>query len=456
MAQEKTGRQTGIWNWIDRIQGDKVIWMIVILLILYSIVTIFSSTSQLASKDVSRIDIFMEQMVVVGIGVGIIIFCYAFMRIGWIRWLSQLGFIVSAVLLVLLFFIGKEINGAKRVIEIAGFQLNVYEVVKVAMVVYLSWAIHAYRTGSFWIANILSAKIGWLSFLSGAGWQRLIYIHFPIVFVTVCILAGGFSSAMFIGGILILTVLIGGVPGKDIAKLIGVALLAVACSYGLFKATGGKEAGDRAMFSRWATVEERIVRFFCPDNVEEFKPGTKEWQEHMDEIRQPEGAKIAIKEGGLFGKGPGKSTQKYTVALIFSDFMFSFIIEEYGLLFGAIPLIILYVSLLARGSIIVRYCDNEFARTAVAGLTLLISTQAMMHMFINVGLWPLTGQTLPMISHGNSSFLAFSVAFGILLSISKMAKKKVDKAVQEAEPLIVPSDDDVKDGLDDLDAFESN
>ena len=209
------------------------------------------------------------------------------------------------------------------------------------------------------------------------------------------------------------------------------------------------------LFSRWATVEERIIRFFCPDNVEEFKPGTKEWQEHMDEIRQPEGAKIAIKEGGLFGKGPGKSTQKYTVALIFSDFMFSFIIEEYGLLFGAIPLIILYVSLLARGSIIVRYCDNEFARTAVAGLTLLISTQAMMHMFINVGLGPLTGQTLPMISHGNSSFLAFSIAFGILLSISRMAKKKVDQAALEAEPLIVQSDDDIKDGLDDLDRFDS-
>ena len=103
-----------------------------------------------------------------------------------------------------------------------------------------------------------------------------------------------------------------------------------------------------------------------------------------------------------------------------------------------------------------RYCDNEYAKTVIAGLTLVIAAQAMMHMFINVGLWPLTGQTLPMISHGNSSFLAFSVAFGILLSISKMAKKKVDKAVQEAEPLIVPSDDDVKDGLDDLDAFESN
>ena len=216
-----------------------------------------------------------------------------------------------------------------------------------------------------------------------------------------------------------------------------------------------KVSGDRIMSGRWNTVESRLSRLFSPQDAAELEPGTIEWQQHVDEIRQPEGAKIAIKEGGLFGKGPGKSTQKYSVALIFSDYMFSFIVEEYGIVFGAIPLIILYLSLLARGSILVTYCDNEYAKTVIAGLTLVISTQAMMHIFINVGLGPLTGQTLPMISHGNSSFIAFSIAFGILLSISKMTKKKVDQATLEAEPLIVQSDDDIKDGLDDLDRFDS-
>ena len=113
------------------------------------------------------------------------------------------------------------------------------------------------------------------------------------------------------------------------------------------------------------------------------------------------------------------------------------------------------MSLLARGSIIVRYCDNEFARTVIAGLTLVISAQAMMHMWINAGLWPLTGQTLPMISDGKISFIAFSIAFGILLSISKMAKQKVDQAAMESGPLVVKSDDEVREGLDDLDKFES-
>ena len=84
MAKEKT-EKGGIWNWIDRIEGDKVIWMVFILLILYSTVTIFSATSQLASAEVSRLDIFMEQIVTVGIGMAIVFFCYFVMRIGWIR-----------------------------------------------------------------------------------------------------------------------------------------------------------------------------------------------------------------------------------------------------------------------------------------------------------------------------------------------------------------------------------
>lgn len=448
---ESKTENKGIWNWIDRIQGDKVIWMILILLILYSTVTIFSSTSQLSTAEVSRLDIFMEQIITVGIGLAIIFFCYFVLRIGWIRVLSQFGFAVSAVMLTMLVLeIGTvEINGAVRIIKVGGLQLNVYEFVKILMIAYLAWAIHAYKTDSFWTVNWLS-RFKKLSFLAKSGWKRLIYIYFPIVFVTLCIMKGGFSSAMFIGVIMVATILIGGVPLKDIMILAAAGIIAIGGSYLLYKVSGGS-----IMSGRWNTVESRLSRLISPQDAAELEPGTIAWQEHVDEIRQPEGAKVAIKEGGLFGKGPGKSTQKYSVALIFSDYMFSFIIEEYGLVFGAIPLIILYMSLLARGSIIVRYCDNEYAKSVIAGLTLVITSQAMMHMFINVGLGPLTGQTLPMISHGNSSFLAFSIAFGILLSISRMAKKKVDQAALKAEPLIVQSDDDIKDGLDDLDRFDS-
>ena len=117
----------------------------------------------------------------------------------------------------------------------------------------------------------------------------------------------------------------------------------------------------------------------------------------------------------------------------------------------------LYISLLARGALIVRYCDSDFAKTAVAGLTILITGQALMHIYINLDMGLLTGQTLPMISHGKSSFLCFCVAFGVILSISKMAKAKIQKETEESEPLVegFGVDESVKESLDDLDAFES-
>jgi cell division protein FtsW len=141
---------------------------------------------------------------------------------------------------------------------------------------------------------------------------------------------------------------------------------------------------------------------------------------------------------------------------MFEDYMFSFIVEEYGLL-GGILVIILYISLLARGALIARSCDNHFAKVAIAGLVILITGQAMMHIVVNVDVGVMTGQTLPMISHGNSSFIMFSLAFGIILSISRMARRKIAReaaaaARAEAE---APRTDDVQAGMEELDAMES-
>ena len=170
-------------------------------------------------------------------------------------------------------------------------------------------------------------------------------------------------------------------------------------------------------------------------------------------LEQPVGALIAIKEGGPLGKGIGRSNQKYKVAVIFEDYIFSFIIEETGW-WGAIIIMILYLSLLARGSMIARICDDYFAKFAMAGLIVLISVQAFMHMAINVHLLPQTGQTLPMISHGASSFLCFCGAFGVILSISRMAHTQMLRDSSKADPL-VEKDDEVQSGLNDLESLES-
>ena len=120
--------------------------------------------------------------------------------------------------------------------------------------------------------------------------------------------------------------------------------------------------------------------------------------------------------------------------------MFSFIIEEYGLV-GAILVIILFVSLLARGSTIARLCTNDYGQIVVGGLSLMITGQAFMHIFVNVGIGPMTGQTLPLISDGSFAFLMFCTAFGIILSISRIARNQIREEEEAAAPLYENKDD---------------
>lgn len=441
---------------IDGIQGDKIIWMIVLMLVMISILAISSSTPLLALQTGStRSAIINEQIVVAVLGLGIILFCYfCFKRIGFLRAISQFGFLLSlGMLLCLAIHVNTpvlravNINGATRALSIMGFQLHVFEFVKVLMVMYLAWACQAYKEkDGFMIATNL-ARNPRFAFLKNKSWQLFFYVFLPIILVCVLILMGSVSSTLFIGMIMVATVFIGGVKFKEflIYGILG-AMLIGGC-VGLSFATGGK------VFPRIHTAVSRIA--MASEDPEEqllkLQRGTPEFQEALDKVKQPISAKVAVSEGGLIGKGPGRSTQRYVVPVMFEDYMFSFIIEEYGIL-GALLVIILYGSLLARGSILAKNCKSQFAKVAIAGLVIMISGQALMHMAINVDLGPLTGQTLPMISHGNSSFLAFSLAFGLILSISKMVKKKMDKESAQAAPIL---SDEVRDRLDELEQLDN-
>ena len=144
------------------------------------------------------------------------------------------------------------------------------------------------------------------------------------------------------------------------------------------------------------------------------------FEETRDKLRQSVSAQLAIKEGGILGKGVGKSTQKYVVPVIFGDYMFSFIIEETGLI-GAAIILLLYFSVLARGALLSKRCEDYFEKVLIAGLSILVTCQAYMHMMVNVHFpfVPQTGQTLPLVSHGTTSFIVFSAVFGMILSISR-------------------------------------
>jgi len=416
------------WNFIDRFQGDRVVWMIVILLILISLVTIFSSTSLLAAqKHTDRVNILREQGMIVGIGLVLIILCYNIRNIEVFRKLGRWGFVLSLLMLLLLvirrpvipFVRPAVVNHAWRILSVFGFQIHVFEVVKVLMVLYLSWAVDSYRYDGFTLAKRLAGKHRRLAFLATPLGLRIFYLYGPILIICALILTGSVSSALFIGAILYVTVLIGGVSIRDVVIPGIAAILLLIGAIGVYKISGG------TVFNRLGTAASRISSTDDSNMailLDKDKVGTSEYDQARDDLSQPYSAKLAIKEGRIFGKGPGESTQRYVVPIMYSDYMYSFIIEEYGLI-GGIFIIILFASLMARGAMISNWLNDYFAKTAVAGLVVLTVGQAFMHMAINLDLVPRTGQTLPMISHGNSSFLAFSFVFGVILSMSRQAWK---------------------------------
>ena len=184
----------GLWKIIDNMEGDKVIWIIVLLLMLISILAIFSSTPLLS--DDSRIEIMKNHGIVAIIGLGVIIGLYNIKKIGLFRFFSQMGFFFTFMLLIILdlhmnlgFIKAQYINGAWRTLSLLGFQIHVFEVAKVAMVMYLAWALHAYRqdmkameageeSPTFGLANWLATSKH-LGFLKKPFWKRCFYIYGP-------------------------------------------------------------------------------------------------------------------------------------------------------------------------------------------------------------------------------------------------------------------------------------
>ena len=256
--------------------------------------------------------------------------------------------------------------------------------------------------------------------------KRITYIYGPALLTCAMVAPGSNSSAIFIALVLVGTMLIGNMPWKEIVMAGLVLVVMASIMLGIHVMTDGK------FMPRLETFTERLKADYSTESIGSLKPGSKEYYDALDAIRQPYGAKIAVHEGGLLGKGSGNSTQKYCVAHIYSDYMYSFIVEEYGFL-GGLLILVLYVSLLARSSIIARLCGNGFAKIAVGGLAFLITGQAFMHIAVNVDLMPMTGQTLPLISDGASAFLMSCSAFGIILSISRMAKQKIQTVEEQTD-----------------------
>jgi cell division protein FtsW len=377
-------------GWLTKtFKGDKAIWGLVALFMIYSLLAVYSSSVGVAfMKYGGNTTYFLRSqffMLVLSLII-IVIVHYLPYRIYFS--LAGLLLIVAAGLLVLTFAFGSRVNEATRwlVIPGTGFRLQTSDVAKVALVLYLA------RT----LAKCQDKLTDF----------RLVskYLMFPVAIICGLILPENLSTAMMIFGISLIIMFVGRVPFRFLLAYVGMGVVAVI----LFALVLTVVAKD----NRVQVWKNRIEHFFSGDT-------------NADGDYQSNQAKIAISTGGLFGKAPGGSVQRNMLPQSNSDFIFAIIIEEYGLIFGAIPLILAYMILLFRGITIAKKCETAFPAFMVMGLIIMIVAQAMLNMLVAVGLFPVTGQTLPMVSWGRTSVLMMSFSIGAILSVSRVVNARI-------------------------------
>jgi cell division protein FtsW len=375
---------------VNAFKGDRAIWALVALFMFYSLLAVYSSSVAVAFKNQhGNTTYFLRtQFIMLAFGLAIIVITHNLPYRIYSK-LAGLFLLASIGLLVLTLFIGVRVNEATRWIVIpgTGFRLQSSDVAKVALVIYLARALSQYQD------ELNDFKL------------VTKYLMLPIAVVCGLIMSENLSTSLMIFGVCMIILFIGRVPFKYLLAYVGIAIAGIV----LFALLLSVVSPDSNRVSVW---KNRIEHYF--------KGGATE-----DEDYQANQAKIAISTGGLIGKAPGKSTQRNMLPQSNSDFIFAIIIEEYGLAFGAIPIILAYMILLFRGIAIAKKCETGFPAFLVLGLVIMIVVQAMLNMLVAVGLFPVTGQTLPMISWGRTSVLMISFSIGAILSVSRVVNARL-------------------------------
>lgn len=379
-------------GWLTKtFKGDKVIWALVVVFMIYSLLAVYSSSAGVAwMKYGGNTTYFLKSQILMIIISLVIIVIVHYLPYRIYSSLAGLILLFSVGLLLLTYAIGARVNEAVRTITIpgTGFRLQTSDVAKVALVIYLARGLSQLQNE---LNNFMAVTKN---------------LMIPIAVICALIMPENLSTSLMVFGISMIILFIGRVPFKYLAAYVGIAVVGVV----LF-------AMVLSMFSEKNRVDVWKTR------IERYISG----EANEDADYQSNQAKVAISTGGLIGKAPGKSTQRNILPQSNSDFIFAIIIEEYGLLFGAIPLVLAYMILLFRGILILKKCETAFPAFLVMGLIVMITVQAMLNMFVAVGLFPVTGQTLPMVSWGRTSVLVISFSIGTILSVSRVVTARTKK-----------------------------
>ena len=361
--------------------GDRVIWVITILLSLFSLLIVYSSTSQLSYKfrDGNTEAYILKHALILGAGFLIMVYVHKF-KINYFSRLSQIGIIASVILLVMVLVLPNGGKAASR--WLFGFQPS--DIAKISLIVYLARQLSTNKE------QLKSFKV------------LAVKVMMPIAVVCGLILPADLSTALMLFTICMVLVFIANVPMKHIGAIFASAIV----GFGILLLLG---TAFPKLLPRVDTWVSRGVTWFHGSEAENA----------ADKNYQTDIAKAGIARGGVSGVGPNNSNVKNILPSAWADFIFAIFIEEYGSILGGLTLILLYLIILYRVIVIAKTSKSDFGSYLAFGLGFSIVFQAFLNMGVSVNLLPVTGQPLPMISMGGTSILFTSIAFALILSVSK-------------------------------------
>ena len=407
-------------------KGDKVIWMVFFFLCIISVIEVYSASAGLTYKGGHYWAPIVKHTGILLVGVFAMVVTLN-IKCKYFKIVTPFLLLIAVVTLITVLLAGQSTNGAQRWISIVGIQFQPSEIAKGALVLAT--------------AQILSA----MQTEHGADKNAFKYILIVSAFIIPLIMVENLSTAMLLCMVIFMMMIIGRVPGKILGKALGVVTLLILTIFTMVMVVGKDHEKENAnpnhieqvavveqkkdpsmfgsVFHRFDTWKGRIDRFIAGKETspEEFD---------LDKDAQIGHANIAIVSSNFIGKGPGNSVERDFLSQAFSDFIYAIIIEEMGI-FGGFFVAMLYIILLFRTGRIANRCENNFPAFLAMGLALLLVTQALFNMCVAVGLAPVTGQPLPLVSKGGTSTIINCVYIGAILSVSRSAKKKADADSEE-------------------------
>ena len=409
-------------------KADKYIWAIYIAILVISVIELYSASS----REVTASNVFgplIRHCEMLGLGM---VFTIALSRMHY-RWLIPITPIFVLITLLLGFYVlfkGDIINGARRSTTLMGIAIQPAELLKLSVVLIIALVMSKNKL-----------KMG----------VKTRGVVISAAFVLLCgglLFSQGLTNTLLLMGISFAMMLIAGVEWKKF----GIVLLAYAVLGGgafilkheskpeyseaewtHIQETGKNFAGEETTIARSGTQKNRIAQWLGNDSVPKYA------ETITSKNRQEQYYYMAQANGGIIGQLPGNSRETARLPLAFSDYIFAIVVEDWGLL-GGLGLLALYLWLLARAGAIASRCSRAFPALLVLGMAVLIVLQALFHMAIVTGVFPVSGQPLPLISKGGSSILATSIAFGIMLSVSRFAVQTDSRKDINAEIMKLPAD----------------